>query len=176
VIPPGVACPEVENAVVGVAVSEVAEPLVDIAAVLAVEPDVVFVAVVSTADVAEPQASGGTRVVFDIAIPVFLYLVVELDSRGLPRFFALPSVDHYARSSSSVEVVDRESVHSPIDVRANHGLYNILSNLGLRQNKKAEHCHNNSTLGYNNVTDTSALPMDATTNRPRKRCLRQCQV
>jgi hypothetical protein len=71
--------------------------------VLAVEPGVVFVAVVSVADVAEPQASVDIAVAFDVSVPVSLF-VVEVDSSGRPKFLAFPNVDPYASSSSSVEV------------------------------------------------------------------------
>jgi hypothetical protein len=93
VISPGVAGPEVENAFVGVAaVSEVSEP------------GVVFVALLSIADVAEPQASVDTALAFDVLVPVFV-VAVEVDISGRPRFLAFPNVDYYSRSSSSVEVV-----------------------------------------------------------------------
>jgi len=93
VIPPDVACPEVRIAVVGVAAaSEVAEPVV------------VFVAVVSVADVSEPQASVDIALAFDALVPVFV-VAVEVYSSGRPRFFAFPNIDYYSSSSSSVEVV-----------------------------------------------------------------------
>jgi hypothetical protein len=162
-IPPGVAGPEVENAVVGVAaVSEVAEP------------GVVFVALVSVADVAEPRASGDIALAFDVLVPVSV-VAVDVDSSGRPTFLVFPNVDYYASSSSSVEVGGQESVHSSIDVRSNYGLCNILSNLGLHQNKNLGHCYNNPSPGYNNETDTNDLPTDATTNHSRKTCLRLCQ-
>jgi len=80
--------------------------------VLAAEPEVVSVVdlevsepgVVSVADVAEPQASVDSAVAFDILVPVSV-VVVEVDSSGRPKFLAFPNVDHYASSSSSVEVV-----------------------------------------------------------------------
>jgi hypothetical protein len=134
------------------------------------EPGVVFVAVVSIADVAEPQASVDIPVVFDVLIPVFV-VVVEVDSSGRPNALAFPTVVHCASSSSSVEVVGKESVHSSTGVRTNYGLCSILSNLGLRQNKNLEHCYNKPNPGYNNVSDTNDLPIDATTNHSRKRDL-----
>ena len=73
--------------------------------VLVVEPEVVFVAVVSTADVAEPQASGGIPVASDVLIPVFVVVVVDLGSSGHPKFFAFPNICSFPNSSSSVEVV-----------------------------------------------------------------------
>ena len=68
------------------------------------EPGVVFVAAVSVADVAEPQASVDIAVAFDGSVPVSV-VVVEADSSGRPKSLAFPNVDHYASSSSSVEVV-----------------------------------------------------------------------
>ena len=74
------------------------------AVVLAAEPEVVFVAVVFVADVAEPQASVDIAVAFVVLVPVSV-VVVEVDSSGRPKFLAFPNVDHFASSSSSVEVV-----------------------------------------------------------------------
>ena len=157
------------------AVSVVVEPEVVFVVDLEVsEPGVVFVAVVSVADVAEPQVSVDIAVAFAVLVPVSV-VVVEVDSSGRPKFFAFPNVDYYASSSSSVEVVGEESVHSPTGARTNYGLCSILSNLGLHQNKNLEHCYNNPSPGYNNVSDTNDLPIDATTNHSRKRCLHQCQ-
>ena len=62
-----------------------------------VEPEVVFVA-------AEPEASVDIAVAFAVLIPVSV-VVVEVDSSGRPKFLAFPNVDHFASSSSSVEVV-----------------------------------------------------------------------
>jgi hypothetical protein len=80
--------------------------------VLVVEPEVVFVVdlevsepgVVFVADVAEPQASVDIAVAFVVLVPVSV-VVVEVDSSGRPKFLAFPNVDHFASSSSSVEVV-----------------------------------------------------------------------
>ena len=72
--------------------------------VLVVEPEVVFVAVVSIADVAEPQASVDIAVAVVVLVPVSV-VVVEVDSSGRPKFLAFPNVVHFASSSSSVEVV-----------------------------------------------------------------------
>jgi len=126
------------------------------AVVLAAEPEVselgvVFVAFVSLADVVEPLASVDIAVAFVVLVPVSV-VVVEVDSSGRPKFLSFPNVDHFASSSSSVEVVGEESVHGP------------------HQNKNLEHCYNNPSPGYNNVSDTNDLPMDATTNHCRKRC------
>lgn len=123
-IPHGiVAGPEVENAAVGVAevVFEIAEPWVDVVAVVVVEleivfvvdhevsePGVVFVAVFvaldPVANIAEPQASFDIAPAFDVLVPVPV-VAVDVDSSGCPMFFAFPSIDYSASSSSSVEVV-----------------------------------------------------------------------
>ena len=136
-------------------------------AVLAVEPEVVSAA-------AEPQASVDIAVAFVVLIPVSV-VVVEVDSSGRPRFPAFPNVDYFASSSSSVEVVGEEFVHSPTGARTNYGLCSILSNLDLHQNKKWEHSYNNPSPGYNNASDTNGLPIDATTSHSRKRGLHQCR-
>jgi len=98
------------------------------------EPGVVFVAAVSLADAAEPQASVHIAVAFRVSVPVSV-VVVEADNSGRPRFLAFPNGDHHASASSSVEVVSKESDHSSSGVRANHGACSILSNPGLRQNR-----------------------------------------
>jgi hypothetical protein len=90
-------------------VSVVAELSLEVAVLVAeLSPEVVVLAaepeVVSVADVAEPQASVDIAVAFDVLVPVSV-VVVEVDSPGRPKFLAFPNVDHYANSSSSVEVV-----------------------------------------------------------------------
>jgi len=65
------------------------------------EPEVF--ALVSAADVAEPQVSADIASAFAVLLPVSLF-AVEVDSLGRPRFLAFPNVDHYASSSSSVGV------------------------------------------------------------------------
>ena len=135
---------------------------------VAAEPGVVFVA--DVADVAEPQASVDNAVAFVVLVPLSV-VVVEVDSSGRPKFLAFPNVDHYASSSSSVEVVGAESVHGSTDAHTNDDPCSILSNLGLHQNKNLEHCYNNPSPGYNNVNDTNDLPKNATTNHSRKTSL-----
>jgi hypothetical protein len=136
-------------------------------------PEVVFVAVVSIPDVSEPQASVGIAAAFVVLVPVSV-VVVDVGSSGRPKFLAFPNVDHYASSSSSVEVVGEESVHSSTGARTNYGLCSILSNPGLHQNRNLEHCYNNPNPGHNNVSDTSDLPIDATTSHSRKTDLHLC--
>ena len=113
-IPPGVAFPAVENAVVRVAVPGVSEPGVDVAAVAVVELAVVFVAapavsglgvffaaLVSVADACEPQASVDTVLASAFLVPVS-GLTVEVYSPGRPRIVASPNSDCYSSPSSSV--------------------------------------------------------------------------
>ena len=184
-IPSEVAEHGVAFLVVVAAASGVAEPgvaalsgVADLSEVAALseiaEPGVVSVALVSVADVVEPQASVHIAVAFAALIPVSVVAVV-VDSPGCPRFFAFPNSGYYSSSSSSVEVVDEESVHSPTGARTNYGFCSVLSNQGLHQNKNVEHCHNNPTPAYNNVSDTNGLPINATTSHSRKTCPHLCQ-
>ncbi|MDH4267219.1 MAG: hypothetical protein OEW45_16435 [Deltaproteobacteria bacterium] len=169
-----VAGPEVVSAVAvsepGI-VSAVAAPGPEVVFAVAVSgPGVVSVAVVSIADVAEPRASVDIAVAFAVLVPVS-GVVVEVDSSGRPKFLAFPSVADFASSSSSDEVGGEESVHSSTGARTNDGLCSILSNLGLHQNRTLGLYHNNPTPGHNNVSDTSDLSTDATTNHRRKKGL-----
>ena len=102
-------------------------------AVVAVEPEgseLVFV-VVDIADVSEPQASVDIAVVFVVLLPASV-AVLEVDIPGRPRFFVLPKTCSFANSSSSVEVVDEESVDSSTGVRTNYGCCSNFSNVDLR--------------------------------------------
>ena len=101
-------------------------------------------------------------------------VLVDLDSSQRPKLLAFPNVDYHASSSSSDEVVGQKSVHNSIDVHANDDLCSVLSNLDLHQNRILEHRYNNSNLGYDNVSDTNDLPMDATTTHSRKTELHVC--
>jgi hypothetical protein len=130
------------------------------------EPEAVFVV--------GPQVFVDIAVAFVVLVPVFV-VGGEVCSSGRSRFLSFPNVDYSAKSSSSAEAVDEVSVHNPTGARTNYGLCSILSNLGLYQNKNLEHCYNNPSLGYNNASDTSDLPMDATTNHSRNRGLHQYQ-
>jgi hypothetical protein len=151
-------------------VSAAAEP-VAVAVAVAVAVVVAVVAEPEAVSVSEPQVYADIAVAFVVLVPVSA-VVVEVYSSGRPKFRAFPNADHFASSSSSVEVVDEESVHSPTGARTNYGLCSILSNLGLYQNKNLEHCYNNPSLGYNNASDTNGLPIDATTNHYRRICPR----
>jgi hypothetical protein len=170
VIFPGVACPEVENIVVG----GVAFVYAFVVEREVSAPGVVFVALVSDADIAEPQASVDIVLAFDVSAPVSVCMV-EVDSSEHPRFPAFASADYHARSSSSFEAFHKVSVHSSTGVHTNYVLYSILSTPGIHQNRKLGHCHNMPTPGYNDASDTNVLPMDATTNHSRKKCQLLCQ-
>jgi hypothetical protein len=126
--------------------------------------------VVSVADVSGPRASADIAAAFAVLAPVSV-VAVEVDNPGRPKFLAFPNVDHYASSSSFVEVVGWEPFHSSTRVRTNYGLCSILSSLGLHQNRSLEHCYNNPSPGYNNASDTNNLPRDATTSRSRRTSL-----
>ena len=185
-IPPGVAGPEVENAVVGVAaVSEVAEPGVAfVVGVAAGEPGVAFVVylevaelvfvAVDIADVSGPQASVDIAVVFVVLLPVSV-VAVEVDTPGRPRLFVLPKLCSFANSSSSVEIVDKESVDSSTGVHTNYGCCSILSNVDLCLNRNLGHYYSSPSLGHNKLSVTNDLPIDATRNHSRNRCPHQYQ-
>ena len=142
--------------------------------VLISETGVVFVAVVSVADVAEPQASVGIAVASVVLAPASA-VVAEVDSSGHPTSVPFPNVDCYSTSASSVEVVGDQSVHSATGARTNYGCCSILSSLGLHHNKNLERCHNNPSPGYNTVSDTNHPAMDATTSHSRKTSLHLSQ-
>ena len=124
--------------------------------------------------VSEPQASVDIAAAFVVLVPVSV-VAVEVDSPGHPRFFAFPNIDYCSSSSSYCEVAREESVHSSIGVRANDGLCSTLSNLDLHRNKNLEQTCNNPNHDHNKLNDTNDLPMDATTNHSRKKCLRLYQ-
>jgi hypothetical protein len=148
----------------------VAEPEVSALVFAAAElfPDVVVLAAVhEVAFVSEPQVSVDIAVAFAVLLPVSV-VAVEFYNSAHPMFFSFPSVDYFSNSSSSVEVVGEESVHSSTGARTNYGLCSILSNLGLHQNKNLEYRYNNANPCHNNVSDTNDHPTDATTNHSRK--------
>jgi len=135
-------------------------------------------ALVSAADLADPQNVGDIAVDIAVAFDVLVVVsvvAVEVDSPGRPRFFAFPNIDYYANCSSFVETVGKEFGHSPTGVRTNYGSCSILSNRGLHRNKSLEHRYNQPNPGHNIVSDTNDLPMDATTSHSRKTCLHPYQ-
>jgi hypothetical protein len=148
-------------------VSVTAELQVSALASGAAEPDVVFAVVVSVADVAEPQACVDTPVLFGVSVPASA-IVVGVDSSARPNVLAFPNVGYCASSSSSVEAVGKESVHSPTGARTNHGVRSTVSSLGPHQNRSLERGCNKPIPGHNNVTGTSPPTKDATTTHSRK--------
>jgi len=137
------------------------------------EPEVAFVPPFSIVHISERQVSVHIHTVFVVSIPVSAP-VKEVDIFRHSIFFLLPNIDYYTNLSSFVEDVDKESVDSPTDARANYDLCRILSNQSLYRNKNMGYICNKSNPDHNNVNDTSALPIDATTNHPRKRGHHQC--
>jgi hypothetical protein len=130
-------------------------------------PEVVFAAVVVVADVAGPPVAVDIAVAVVVSVPGAV-VVVEVDSSGRSTFLAVPNVELSASSASSVEVVGEESVHSSTGARTNYGLGSSLATRGRHQNKNWAHGHNTPSPGYKTVSDTTALPRDATTTHSRK--------
>ena len=159
-------------------VFEVAEPQVFPFVFEAAEFQVVaLVFVVSELQVvfvSEPQASADIPFVFVVLVPVSVF-VVEVDSPGRPTFFAFPNIDYCPSFSSYFEVVGTEFVHSSMSARTNYGLCSIPSSLDLHQNRNLEQTCNNPNPDHNTLNDTNNRPMDATTSRSRKKCLRLYQ-
>ena len=149
----------------------VAEPEVFALVFAVAEPSPEVVVLAAVPEVSEPSPE---VVVFHASVAVYV-VPVEVDSSGRPRFLVFSNIDYYASPSSSVEVVAQESVHSSTGARSNYGHCSILSNLDLHHNKNWVPCYNKPNPGRNNVSDTNALPMDATTNHSRKTDLRLYQ-
>ena len=134
------------------------------------EPEIVFVGPFSIAHVSGPQGSVHIHTVFAVSIPVSV-VVKGVDIFRRPTFSVFPNIDYYPSFSSFVEDADKESVGTPTDAHANCGPCSSLSNRSLCHNKKLGYNCSKPNSDHNNVNDTSALPMDATTNHHRKRCL-----
>jgi hypothetical protein len=137
------------------------------------EPEVAFAVPFSIPS--EPQVFVNIHIVFVVSIPVSV-VVEGVDIFRRPTFFLFPNIDYYSKLSNFVEDLDKESVGSATVALANDGLCSILSNRSLYHNKNMEYIYNKPNPDHNNVSDTSALPIDATTNHPRKRCLLLYQV
>lgn len=169
VVDPGVAEPGVVVVAAGPWAAFVADRKAAGAGVVdpeAAGPEVVFVS--------ERQASVDIPAVFVVFDPVSV-AEVWVVSPGRPSCLAFPNIDYAANSSSSVEVVFEESVHSSMGDRTNYALCSILSSLGLHQSKMLGHWNNNPSRGYNNVNDTNGLPINATKNHSRNKVLHQFQ-
>jgi len=174
VVIPSVAAEPVVAVVAEPAVAVAAEPAVAAAVVFVVVPGisgplVVFVALVSVSDVAAPRAFGYIAPAFDVLVPVSVVSVGVYSSRR-PRFRAFPNSDYYASSSSSFEVVRKESVRNATGAHTNYGLCSVPSNPDLHHNKNEGHNYSKPNPDRNNLSDTNDLPMDATTNHSRKIC------
>ena len=134
---------------------------------------VVFVAE-DIADVSEPQASVDIPAVAVVLTPGCV-LVFEVDIPGSPRFFVLPKICSFANSSSSDEVVDKESVDSSTGVRTKYGFCSNISNADLCKNRNLVHCYNRPSPGHNKLSDTNAPPINATRNHSRRTNLHRYQ-
>jgi hypothetical protein len=149
----------------------VVEPEVVSAAVVFVAgPEIVFVGPFSIVHVSGPQGSVHIHTVFAVSIPVSV-VVKGVDIFRRPIFFVFPNIDYYPSLSSFVEDVDKESVGTPTDAHANDGPCSSPSNRSLCHNKRLGYNCNKPKPDHNDVNDTSALPMDATTNHHRRKCL-----
>jgi hypothetical protein len=160
--------PEVVALVVGPEVVFVADPEV-------AEPEVAFLAPFSIVHVSGHQVSVHIHTAFAVLIPVS-FVMEGVDIFQCSIFFLFPNIDYCSRLSNFFEDVDKESFGSPNDTHANYDLYSTLSNQSLYHNKNMGYICNKPNPDHNNVSDTNVLPIDATTNHPRKRCLHQCQV
>ncbi|MFH1076585.1 MAG: hypothetical protein V1753_07065 [Pseudomonadota bacterium] len=167
--------PEVVVLVVEPEVVSVAAELSPGAVVLAAEPGVVFVSPFSIVHVSGRQVSVHIHTAFAVSISVSVG-AEAVDIFRRPIFFLFPNIDYYTSLSSFVEDVDKESVGSPTDAHANYDFCRILSIQSLYQNKNLGYIYNKSNPDHNNVSDTSALPTDGTTNPDRKRCLYLYQI
>jgi len=161
--------------VVGLGVVFAAAALFPWVAVSVAEPEAVFAAALEAAEpglvfVSETQASVDIVSASPVLVAASVFLI-GVYSSGRPRFLFFPNIGHYSSSSSSVEVVCEESVHSSIGARTNCGFCNVFSSPDLHQNKNLGHSYNNSSPGHNNVTNTSDLPIDATTSHSRNKGL-----
>lgn len=170
VIFPGVSCRGLEHLLVGVSVADAAEheAVAVLASSVAVAEPGVFVGVLESADdAAEPQAVVDIALAFGSVFPLS-GVAAWVDSSLRPRFCFFASIDWYAIFSSCSAAADEESVHSSTDGPTNSGLCKRLSSRDPRHNKSLEHCYSNPNRGYRNASDTSVLPMGATTSHSRK--------
>lgn len=96
---------------------------------------------------------------------------------GHPRYFAFPNVCSVPRCSSFVGLVGEVFAGSSMDVLPNDDLGSHSSNLTVPFHKRMGPFDSRPNLSHSSVSDTNALPTDATTNHGRKRCphLRQGQ-
>jgi hypothetical protein len=166
----------------------VAGPVVDVVALGVVQHEVlfvvdlqvsdhgvVFVAPFSIVHVSGRQVSDHIQPVFGVSTSVFAP-VERVDICRCPIFFLFPNIDYYTSLSNFVEDVHKGFVGSPTDAHANDDLCRMLSNRSLYHNKNLEYIDNTPNPDHNTVSDTNALPMGATTNHDRKRCLHRYPV
>jgi len=106
---------------------------------VAVDPKIVSVVAQTEAFAVVAPEAVSVDIAFAFVVSALVSVVVaEADSSERPRFLAFPNADHFASSSSSVEVAGEESVHSPIGAHTNYGLCSIPSSLDLHHNRNLE--------------------------------------
>ena len=95
---------------------------------------------------------------------------------GHPTFAASPNACSFASCSSSLEVVEEVYAGSSIAVLPSDDPCSHSSNLTESRYKRMAPFDSRPNLSHSAVSDTSALPMDATTSRCRKRGPRPSQA
>jgi hypothetical protein len=89
---------------------------------------------------------------------------------GHPRFAVSPNACSFSSRSSSVQLVDVGSDGSSMGVLPNDAPCSRSSNSTAPFHKRMGPFGRSPSLSHSAVTDTSALPTDATTNHRRNRC------
>ena len=89
---------------------------------------------------------------------------------GHPTFAAFPNACSFASCSSSFEAAGGVCAGSSIAVIPTDDSCSHSSNLTVSLHKRMGHFDSRSNLRHSAVSDTSALPTDATTSHCRKRC------
>jgi len=97
-------------------------------------------------------------------------VAVGVSSPGHPNYFASPNVGFFASCSSFGEPAVAVFAGSSMDVRPSDAVCSRFSSRRGPLCKKRERFDSGSSLSRNSASDTSDLPMDATTTPRRKRC------
>ena len=94
---------------------------------------------------------------------------------GHPKFAVSPNACSFSSCSSSVPPAGGGSAGSSMDVLPNDAPCSYPSSFPVSLNKRMGPSGSSPTRSHSAVTDTSALPTDATTNHHRKRCPHPCR-
>ena len=94
---------------------------------------------------------------------------------GHPKYFVSPNACSVPSCASFVELVGEVFAGSSMDVLATDDPCSHSSTLAVSFHKKMGPFDSRPNLSHSSVSDTSALPTDATTNHGRKRCPHLCQ-